>query len=122
MLSAFRFLPRLLLLILTSSACFAQPAIIPHFTTPDTICVNNPDMPVFMDYAQFNNNWYGFSVIDFNFTQNICNPYELEFAAIGSNIGNPRWNFGDGNTDAGQATVNHLYNAFGVYTVTLTAF
>lgn len=63
-----------------------------------------------------------FNSIDFNFTQNICNPYEVEFAALGSNAGNPRWNFGDGNTAAGQATVNHLYNAFGVYTVTLTAF
>ena len=59
--------------------------------------------------------------VDFDFSQNICNPYELSFSALGANVSNTRWDFGDGNTATGQ-TVNHVYSAFGIYTITLTAF
>lgn len=59
--------------------------------------------------------------IDFGFSQNICNPYEVDFTALGSNVSNARWDFGDGNTATGTA-VNHTYNAFGTYTIRLTAF
>ncbi|WP_127130652.1 PKD domain-containing protein [Pseudoflavitalea rhizosphaerae] len=59
--------------------------------------------------------------VDFGFSQNICNPYELSFSALGANVSNARWDFGDGNTATGQ-NVSHVYNTFGTYTITLTAF
>jgi len=59
---------------------------------------------------------------DFNFTQNICNPQEVNFAVAGTGLSNLRWNFGDGNTATGAGNVNHQYAIYGTYTVSLTAF
>lgn len=59
--------------------------------------------------------------VDFNLEQNICDPYMVDFASIGTGVMNPSWDFGDGNTSSGALNVSHTYAALGTYTVSFTA-
>lgn len=58
--------------------------------------------------------------VEFNFVQNICNPYTVDFSSIGTGAINPVWDLGDGNSATGTS-VTHTYAALGNYTVSFTA-
>lgn len=54
---------------------------------------------------------------DFNYVINACNPLTVDFAATGTTVSNPYWNFGDGNIVTGVLNPSHTYAAEGDYTV-----
>lgn len=60
------------------------------------------------------------SSIDFSYAQDACNPFTIQFSAIGNAPVNPTWTFGDGNATTGVAP-SHLYAGTGNYTVQYTA-
>ena len=54
---------------------------------------------------------------DFNYKQDICNPLSVQFFSNGTNLTNPYWSFGDGNTTTGSFNPVYTYSNFGDYTV-----
>lgn len=56
-------------------------------------------------------------VSDFGFKQDVCNPYTIQFTNAGTATTNPYWDLGDGTTITGNLTTNHVYTAFGDYTI-----
>jgi gliding motility-associated-like protein len=54
---------------------------------------------------------------DFYFKQDVCDPLNVQFFGPGSNLTNPYWNFGDGNTTTSSLNTAHTYAAYGNYTV-----
>ena len=54
---------------------------------------------------------------DFYYKQDICNPLSVQFFGVGTNLQNPYWDFGDGNTTTGSFTPVHPYPGFANYTV-----
>jgi gliding motility-associated-like protein len=56
------------------------------------------------------------TLADFSFKQDICNPLAVQFSTA-SNLQNPYWSFGDGNSTTGNLSTSHTYAAYGNYTV-----
>jgi hypothetical protein len=54
---------------------------------------------------------------DFYFKQDVCDPLQVQFFSLGSNLTNPYWDFSDGNTTTGSLTTSHLYAGYGNYTI-----
>lgn len=57
---------------------------------------------------------------DFNFEQDACNPFAVQFNGVGNNVMNPYWSFGDGNTNTGNYNPSNIYVGAGNYTVKYT--
>lgn len=56
--------------------------------------------------------------IDFNYSQQICDPLYVEFTAVGTPMTNVYWNLGDGSPAVtGVTTIGHTYDANGDYEV-----
>jgi gliding motility-associated-like protein len=55
--------------------------------------------------------------IDFNFTQDVCDPLTVQFEGISSIAANPYWDFGDGNFITGVVNTSHTYAVTGYYNV-----
>lgn len=60
------------------------------------------------------------SAIDFSYSQNACNPLNVQFSGIGNAPVNPSWVFGDGGLATGT-TPTHIYTNTGTYAVKYTA-
>jgi len=54
---------------------------------------------------------------DFSFHLNVCNPLAVDFKSTSTTHSAIKWDFGDGATVVGQATVNHPYLSAGNYDV-----
>lgn len=54
---------------------------------------------------------------DFSFTQNVCVPYQFSFSTTSTTYDSISWNFGDGNSATGLATVSHTFTTSGNYQV-----
>jgi gliding motility-associated-like protein len=57
------------------------------------------------------------ALADFSFSQNSCNPLEVKFAGGSISGTEAYWSFGDGATATGTANPNHVYTAYGNYTI-----
>lgn len=54
---------------------------------------------------------------DFSFSQEACNPLNVNFLTNATGFNSIKWEFGDGNTATAFTLLNHLYGAYGNYTV-----
>jgi gliding motility-associated-like protein len=56
---------------------------------------------------------------DFNFHQNVCDPYTIRFTGDNNSNAATYWSLGDGNTTTGN-TALHTYSAYGNYTIKMS--
>jgi gliding motility-associated-like protein len=61
------------------------------------------------------------NTLDFSYSVNSCNPKVIQFNTNLTGNPNISWNFGDGQIISNNPDPIHTYNAFGTYSVTLTA-
>lgn len=54
---------------------------------------------------------------DFNYKQDVCNPYSIQFFNTNNTITKPYWSFGDGQTITNTLSPIHTFSAAGNYTV-----
>ncbi|HMU46070.1 MAG TPA: PKD domain-containing protein [Chitinophagaceae bacterium] len=54
---------------------------------------------------------------DFGYQRDICNPFSVQFTAIGTSSANPYWSFGDGNTNNTSLNPINIYSSAGNYLV-----
>ncbi len=54
---------------------------------------------------------------DFNYKQDICNPFAVQFFPLGNPSATNYWSFGDGSTTTGNDSPTHVYTSPGSYLV-----
>jgi gliding motility-associated-like protein len=59
------------------------------------------------------------SIADFSFTQNACNPKQINLRTETQNLSKTYWNFGDGMVDSNKTQINYTYSNFSNYNVQL---
>jgi gliding motility-associated-like protein len=59
--------------------------------------------------------------LDFTYKQNVCNPLQVQFFGVGSNLQNPYWDFDGGNTSTGNMQPVYTFSSFGTKTIKFAA-